>query len=289
MTEHCKRTEGQRKGKRRGNESRTKGQRPNRNETKTGTRFYFSLRHVVTYKKGSMPKPKGAVKGQTVTDEPRSNLAHTADGKATAAAAHAVAKAPKTQRETTCYTTTSYVHPSMFATLIGKDGSVIKRIREKINVAVRVLRDAPHHNVMLAGSKARVELAKEVIASIVTFYHHEVTHPGQIHLELDVPPSKLGRLIGRAGCELQHIQSRFQVLVHIPSEFSANRHVVIVGTEAAAACAKAYVSKLLNLPQDAQILPAAKPVDRPFQQAKTSQGERGVRERGVREGWERGG
>lgn len=50
-------------------------------------------------------------------------------------------------------------------------------------------------SVGVAGNKANCVQAKVVITSIAKFHHHEITHPGLVHKEVDVPPEYLNFVI----------------------------------------------------------------------------------------------
>merc|ERR1739849_33250 len=63
-----------------------------------------------------------------------------------------------------------------------------------------------------------VELGKEIINSIVDYGHHEITHPGFVHTEVEVEEWKYKYLIGTKGSEMRHIQNSFHVKVNIPRE-----------------------------------------------------------------------
>mmetsp|Transcript_99195 Transcript_99195/g.318273 ORF Transcript_99195/g.318273 Transcript_99195/m.318273 type:complete len:159 (+) Transcript_99195:237-713(+) len=99
--------------------------------------------------------------------------------------------------------------------------------------------------VMLAGSEKDVEKAKNVINNILMYKHDELTHPGQVHEELDIEEWCYRFLIGRAGSEMKHIQHNWKVRVDIPREHSINEKVLIVGELDAVTRAKAYVDKLI--------------------------------------------
>jgi len=145
------------------------------------------------------------------------------------------------------------VHPSAFPDIIGKQGCVIQKIKEELNVAVTIPPNAPKdakpekkYKVILAGKNADVERAKEVINNIVMYYHDPITHPDQVHEEFEVPTfyNALASLIGAKGSELRHIQNNYKVRMYIPRATSVNQKVVIVGTQHDVDRAKAYVDKL---------------------------------------------
>lgn len=147
------------------------------------------------------------------------------------------------------------VHPSSFPDLIGKRGAVIIAMKEELGVEVKIPQDIPKnptadakkkYKVTIAGEKENVEKAKEAINHILMYYHHEVTHPGEVHEEIDVPSWALSFVIGKAGSEMRHIQNSYKVRVYIPRETSMNQKVVIVGQEADVPRAKVYMEKLIT-------------------------------------------
>mmetsp|Transcript_41724 Transcript_41724/g.82555 ORF Transcript_41724/g.82555 Transcript_41724/m.82555 type:complete len:509 (+) Transcript_41724:111-1637(+) len=144
------------------------------------------------------------------------------------------------------------VHPSAFPDIIGKEGCVIRKIKEALDVQVSIPRDVPKnpaagkkYKVTLAGPNKSVEQAKEVINNIIMYYHDPITHPDQVHEELDVAGWQLSFIIGSKGSELRHIQNNYKVRMYIPRETSVNKKVVIVGDQYGVERAKAYVDKLL--------------------------------------------
>mmetsp|Transcript_154492 Transcript_154492/g.494149 ORF Transcript_154492/g.494149 Transcript_154492/m.494149 type:complete len:508 (-) Transcript_154492:63-1586(-) len=143
------------------------------------------------------------------------------------------------------------VYPSAFPDLIGKQGAVVRKIKEELNVEIN-FQDVPKGSaptkkakVTLAGSEKDVEKAKTVINNILMYCHDELTHPGQVHEELDIEPWAYRYIIGRAGSEMKHIQANWKVRVNIPRENSANDKVLIVGEAEPVSKAKAYVDKLI--------------------------------------------
>jgi rRNA processing protein Krr1/Pno1 len=134
--------------------------------------------------------------------------------------------------------------------LIGKQGCVIRAIKDELKVEVSIPKTGPpgkKWKVSVAGSTKNVEKAKEVIEHIVLYHHHEITHPGEDHVELDIPSWAYSFIIGKAGSELRHIQNNFKVRVNIPREgISENQNVLIVGEKDNVARASVYVQKLLD-------------------------------------------
>jgi len=143
------------------------------------------------------------------------------------------------------------VYPSAFPDLIGKQGAVVRKIKEELNVEIN-FQDVPKGSaptkrakVTLAGSEKDVEKAKTVINNILMYCHDELTHPGQVHEELDIEPWAYRYLIGPGGCEMKHIQNNWKVRVNIPRETSTNDKVLIVGERDQVERAKTYVEKLI--------------------------------------------
>jgi predicted RNA-binding protein YlqC (UPF0109 family) len=158
---------------------------------------------------------------------------------------------------------------SCFPDIIGKQGSVIQALKESLNVEVSVPKvpndPAPppdkRFKVLVAGSGEGVEKAKEVMESIVMYYHHEVTHPNQVHQELDIEAENYRFIIGRAGSEMRHIQNSYRVRVYIPRDHSVNKKVVVVGEEEDVKRASTYIEKVIGT-GNASVKAAAERQDR---------------------------
>merc|ERR1719453_611093 len=82
------------------------------------------------------------------------------------------------------------VHPIYFSELIGKEGCVIRAIKDQLKVELSIPKIPQNAKVRemtkklkvgFAGKKADGEQAKQVVSDICMYYHHEVTHPGQTH------------------------------------------------------------------------------------------------------------
>eukprot|EP00927_Polykrikos_kofoidii_P022350 TRINITY_DN208_c0_g1_i1.p1 TRINITY_DN208_c0_g1~~TRINITY_DN208_c0_g1_i1.p1 ORF type:complete len:494 (+),score=128.15 TRINITY_DN208_c0_g1_i1:57-1538(+) len=147
------------------------------------------------------------------------------------------------------------VHPKTLPDLIGKGGVVIMALKEQLKVEINIPKTGPpggKWKVTIAGKAHDVERAKQVINEIQMYYHSEVTHPGQVHEEIDVPAWAYAWIIGKAGSELRHIQNNYKVRVYIPREgVSTNENVVIVGEKQDVPRASAYVQKVLSGAADA--------------------------------------
>eukprot|EP00448_Togula_jolla_P003322 CAMPEP_0170604364 /NCGR_PEP_ID=MMETSP0224-20130122/19383_1 /TAXON_ID=285029 /ORGANISM="Togula jolla, Strain CCCM 725" /LENGTH=505 /DNA_ID=CAMNT_0010929261 /DNA_START=54 /DNA_END=1571 /DNA_ORIENTATION=+ len=138
-----------------------------------------------------------------------------------------------------------------FPDIIGKQGAVIRKLKEELGVEVNIpevpknVLPTKKFRVSIAGSSQSVEKTKTIINDIMMYYHHPVTHPDQVHEEVDVPEWSFRYLIGKGGSEMRHIQNNFKVRVYVPREASVNQKVVIVGEKDGVDRAKAYVDKLL--------------------------------------------
>jgi len=143
------------------------------------------------------------------------------------------------------------VHPSLFPDIIGSKGAIIQEIKKQAKVEVdipAVPKNGPagkKYKVTLAGSKAGVQLGTEIINSIAMYGHHELTHPGQSHQEMEVEEWRYRYLIGSKGSEMRHIQNSFKVKVNIPREFSASQNVVVIGEPRNVERAVKYIEKVL--------------------------------------------
>eukprot|EP00929_Paragymnodinium_shiwhaense_P124289 TRINITY_DN9944_c0_g2_i1.p1 TRINITY_DN9944_c0_g2~~TRINITY_DN9944_c0_g2_i1.p1 ORF type:complete len:533 (+),score=214.05 TRINITY_DN9944_c0_g2_i1:84-1601(+) len=143
------------------------------------------------------------------------------------------------------------VHDTSFPDLIGKQGAVVIAMKKELNVEVSfpdtkgAKATGKRHKVTIAGATKNVEKAKEVINDILMYGHHEVTHPGDVHEEMEVPEWCYAALIGKKGSELKHIQNSFHVKVNIPRETSLNQNVVVVGDAMGVKRAKAHIEKAL--------------------------------------------
>jgi len=130
------------------------------------------------------------------------------------------------------------VHPIYFSELIGKEGKVIRAIKDQLKVELSIPKIPQNAKVRemtkklkvgFAGRKADVEKAKEVVSDIIMYYHHEITHPDQVHKEIEVEPHQTRFIIGKGGSESRHIQNSYRVKMYIPNEHSANEKLLIVG------------------------------------------------------------
>jgi len=146
------------------------------------------------------------------------------------------------------------IHPVYFSELIGKEGKVIRTIKEKLRVELSIpktdkggkLRDNPKKlKVGFAGKKEDVEKAKEVVSNIITYYHDELTHPGVMHKAIAIEPHQTRFIIGKGGCESRHIQKSYDVSMYIPNELTVCQDLLLVGQEANITRAAKYIENAI--------------------------------------------
>jgi len=144
------------------------------------------------------------------------------------------------------------VHPSYFPDLIGKNGRIIKAIQDSVGARLNIPKidsgaaSASRARVAITGPKQGVQVAKDIVYSIMQFYHHEITHPGMIHETVDIPDYNRSLIIGTKGSVIHHIQNNWGVNVVMPSDYSLNQNCLVVGAPGAVKGAKKYILKLLH-------------------------------------------
>ena len=143
------------------------------------------------------------------------------------------------------------VHPMYFPDIIGKNGLIIRRIQDDIGARLNIpkntnMNSSQRSRVMITGPKANVRQAKDVVYSIMQFYHHEITHPGVVHAEINVAEWQRQTLVGPKGSTIKHIQGNWSVNVCLPNENSLNGNTLIVGLPKNVDGAKRYILKILS-------------------------------------------
>eukprot|EP00406_Dinophysis_acuminata_P043206 CAMPEP_0179301600 /NCGR_PEP_ID=MMETSP0797-20121207/47636_1 /TAXON_ID=47934 /ORGANISM="Dinophysis acuminata, Strain DAEP01" /LENGTH=500 /DNA_ID=CAMNT_0021011111 /DNA_START=40 /DNA_END=1542 /DNA_ORIENTATION=- len=145
------------------------------------------------------------------------------------------------------------VHPSAFPDIIGKGGAIIQAMKKELGVEITIPKTPPNppaskkFKVTIAGAPDKVEKAKKVIDDIVMYAHHEITHPGMVHMQLEMGANdaNLRYIIGTKGSELKHIQNNYKVKVNIPREHSMNQFVCIVGEPQDVERANEHIEKVI--------------------------------------------
>lgn len=140
-------------------------------------------------------------------------------------------------------------HPSTFPDIIGSKGAIIIALKDALKVEVSIppvpkgATGPKKYKIGIAGSKEASEKAQKCIEEIIMYGHSEITHPGMVHEELEVPDWAYAFIIGKGGSELRHIQKNWNVKVSIPRDYSENRNVVVVGEPRDVGRAKEYIEK----------------------------------------------
>mmetsp|Transcript_1072 Transcript_1072/g.1724 ORF Transcript_1072/g.1724 Transcript_1072/m.1724 type:complete len:496 (-) Transcript_1072:171-1658(-) len=134
--------------------------------------------------------------------------------------------------------------------IIGKNGSCIRTLQDKLGVRVSIpvgagKDDKATVKIGIAGPRENIARAKEVIREIQQFFHSPVTHPGLVHSALDIPSRMYNNIIGAKGSEIRHIQNNFKVAVHIPGAQSVTQNVLVVGEQDGVNKAVRYIQKIV--------------------------------------------
>lgn len=154
----------------------------------------------------------------------------------------------------------SHIHvpPRFLAEIIGKSGSTIRAIQDSTGARVVIPNTAPRPGdargadaeapvkVFLAGPKEGIAQAKSIITQITELYYHPVTHPGVVHVNLDVPEKYFNYIIGTKGSEIKHIQNNFKVSVKIPDRNTVFQSVLVIGEHTNCDHAVRYINKLIS-------------------------------------------
>lgn len=142
------------------------------------------------------------------------------------------------------------VNSMYLSEIIGKNGSSIRALQDKLGVRVSVPSGAGKDDkatvkIGIAGQREHIARAKEVIREITQYFHSTVTHPGLVHSALDIPSRMYNNIIGAKGSEIRHIQNNFKVAVHIPSAQSVTQSVLVVGEQNGVDKAVRYIQKIV--------------------------------------------
>ena len=145
--------------------------------------------------------------------------------------------------------------------LMGNGAKNLRALQTKCEVKLQVhqpkdgviIKKEDTTKLTIAGKKDDVNTCKAAIKEISQYYHHELTHPGAIHSEVDVPPSMYNLVIGSKGSEIKHIQANFKVGVYIPQADSIPGNddgtvtgVLVVGQPTGVSGAVRYIAKIVE-------------------------------------------
>jgi polyribonucleotide nucleotidyltransferase len=146
---------------------------------------------------------------------------------------------------------TSIVVPVCFhPTLIGSKGVMIKKLKEIGNGIEISMPDKTRggKRVKLGGDSADLERCKAAIDDLMKYTHSAILEPSKTHIEISVPETKLGRVIGPKGANVRHIQGTTGATVRTPDrrlgEFM-NKNVILIGTQSQVNAAKKMIESTL--------------------------------------------
>jgi len=122
----------------------------------------------------------------------------------------------------------------------------IRKVMNMLNVHVAISHRAGQKrgSILVAGNRASVASALDVLQDLAMYHHSEITHPGLVHRELDVSMHESWQHVMCA--EGRHVAQHFDVSVHIPQEDSMNQFVVLVGVPVMLEQAHKHVQKMLT-------------------------------------------
>jgi len=149
------------------------------------------------------------------------------------------------------------IHPKFISDVIGKGGATIKAIQNATKVKITT----PPSNasklngagqpitkvkIGIAGIREQVSIARNTILDLTKYYHTEITHPGVVHKEMNIPDHYYNFIIGTKGSEIKHIQANYKVQVYIPNDDSFVQNVMIVGEADNTSSAEKHILKLME-------------------------------------------
>lgn len=149
------------------------------------------------------------------------------------------------------------VHPRYLSEIVGPGGKTIQAIQSALDVKLTIPSTDWKPNtpqvgqvklckVGIAGSKENAKEAKTVIQSLLRWHHHEITHPGLVHEQIDVPQEFYHCVIGTKGSEIKHIRGNFKVEMYMPNEDSVTDDIIVVGKQLNVDRAISYIQTLID-------------------------------------------
>lgn len=153
------------------------------------------------------------------------------------------------------------VHPRFLAEIVGSGGKTIKAIQTALDIKLTIPKTEwspkqmqigttePACRIGIAGDvPASVKTAKQVIRDLCQYHHHEITHPGFVHQEINVPTEFFHCVIGTRGSEIKHIRGNYKVEVYMPSKESwcTTENVLCVGNSNDVEKAIGYIKLLMD-------------------------------------------
>ena len=113
------------------------------------------------------------------------------------------------------------IFPSKFGRIIGPRGATIKQLKEQYQVNIAIPRrergdDGPGSNQAVAIQGATAEAVEGARAAIERLVGDPVTEGDMIELELDVPISRHGAIIGRGGSVIKALRAELHCEINTP-------------------------------------------------------------------------
>jgi rRNA processing protein Krr1/Pno1 len=130
--------------------------------------------------------------------------------------------------------------------VIGPKGDNIKAIQNATGCKLKFPeRGSGNDQIQILGDKDACKVAKEAIRNLIENGYSSLTHPDQMHEEIDFPSDMLRKLIGPRGQTIKSIQGNTGTKINTP-DAGSNSPVSIVGTPEGIAAAKRAIDKLLE-------------------------------------------
>jgi len=129
-----------------------------------------------------------------------------------------------------------YVPCSAHAALIGKGGSVLKKIEATHNVRIRIPKLEEHSDLVTVQSLS-LHLSSEPIQAVVQEFTAILGYPPSAHplvtVEFDIAPRSYGAVIGPQGSILHALQSKTHTSITVPKKDNPGpeSHVTATGTK----------------------------------------------------------
>jgi hypothetical protein len=134
--------------------------------------------------------------------------------------------------------------------IVGHKGACIRAIQDQLQVRLQVpqgiSKDVTSVRVGIAGPKDKVKRCKDLIKDLMKYHHTEITHPGLVHVEIDVPKIARSHIIGKKGAGISNIQDKFKVFISMPTADTLNSNVVVVGNDRDTKAAQQHIMNIVE-------------------------------------------
>mmetsp|Transcript_16040 Transcript_16040/g.24164 ORF Transcript_16040/g.24164 Transcript_16040/m.24164 type:complete len:475 (+) Transcript_16040:70-1494(+) len=131
--------------------------------------------------------------------------------------------------------------------VIGPKGSVINAIKKKTGVQINLPGpNTTSRRITLTGSKNGIKAAKQAIKFIANYRYTPLLNPTWTHIEMEVPPEKMGKIIGSRASTRRHIEGNTKAKIHTPMRGDENQNVIVYGPLECVKRAEKAINKILN-------------------------------------------